>query len=138
MTKKADFYRFGYGLDDNDNIFQAGIEWVLIEIFSGAASESWAFSTKFWLFLGVSIQWNINKNFSKDSFNPSLTYSRHVPIKPRIAIVLTAKLRCMHCCSILYRAFDVRNCNPNKGAYTNHVDRILGNFDTPPPMLTLL
>ena len=31
---------------------QAGIEWVLIEIFSGVASVYWAFSTKFWLFLG--------------------------------------------------------------------------------------
>ena len=32
-----------------------------------------------------------------------------------------------------------RNCELNKmGACTNHVDRILGNFDPPPPMWTLL
>ena len=35
---------------------QAGIECVLIEIFGGVASGKWAFSTKFWLFLGGSIQ----------------------------------------------------------------------------------
>ena len=42
---------------------QAGIKWVLIEIFSGVASGYGAFSTKFWLFPGGSIQWNITKNF---------------------------------------------------------------------------
>ena len=45
------------------------------KIFSGVASIQWAFSTKFWLFLGGSIQWNTTKNFYKNSFNPSLYYT---------------------------------------------------------------
>ena len=42
---------------------QAGIEWVLIKKFSGVASEYRTFSTKFWPFLRVSIQWNYTKKF---------------------------------------------------------------------------
>ena len=58
--------------------YQAGIEWVLIENFSGVASGLWAFPTKFWLFLGGSIQWNTTKNFYKNSFNPSLFTIMHL------------------------------------------------------------
>ena len=55
---------------------QAGIEWVLTESFSGVASELWAFSTKFLLFLGGFIQWNTTKNILESSFNPSLVSSQ--------------------------------------------------------------
>ena len=65
----------------------SGWDWMSsYRYFKWSCIDTVVFSTKFWLFLGKSIQWNYTKNFKKNSFNPSLILVRVTwPAWPDIA-----------------------------------------------------
>ena len=66
---------FNYTTQHKHNLYASSPGW---DWLSSYKKFSRAFSTKFRLFLGGSIQWNTTKNFSKNSFNPSLVITHDI------------------------------------------------------------